>query len=332
MVFCNSKNFFVKAVLVSLLAIAVCFGCSPKEDQVKEQEVELPQIEGLDLLSLASVQISDWQEEETIFISKAEDMLKYMGDRAELYFAYGFVRLAVKKYRNKKSLPMLVEVYEFDSSENTYGMYSFDTMGEKLDIGQDSVYGHGLLKFWKDKILVKVIAEEEYQELQEDILEFGREIDSRILTTGSKPELLSLVLEDKLVPDSLHFFHSNICLNNIYYIPASTALGLSEQTNAITAQYMLGGNQPTRLLLIEYPNESAARTAFEKFSALYFQGESISADQRINIVRMADEEYNSITLTQNFVIPIFEAQNSDLCKKLLAATLAKIELYYKSTD
>ena len=317
----NSYGSFTK-VVVLLLAIAVCSGCSSEE-----KEVTTPPSEEADLLSLVSIQVPGWQEVETMLVSKAEDMYKYMDGGAELYFAYGFKSLAVKKYRNKKSLPMLVEVYEFDTSENAYGIYSFDTVGDKLDIGQDAVYGHGLLRFWKDKMFVQVFAEEEYLELEEDVLVFGRQINSRILKTGSKPDLLSLVPNEDLVPDSLHFFHQNICLNNIYYIPESTALKLSEQTDAVTAQYALGGKKSARLLLIEYPDEFAAGQAFESFSASYFQGESINADQRINTVRMAENEYNSITLNRNFVILVLEAQHANRCKKLVAATLAKIDLY-----
>jgi hypothetical protein len=316
----NLDSFFTRAAAISLLAVAVCSGCSSKGR-------EAPQDEEIDLLSLVSVQIPGWQEEETMLMSKAEDMLKYMDGGAELYFAYGFRRLAVKKYKNEKALSMLVEVYEFDSSENAYGIYSFDTVGDKLDIGQDAVYGYGLLKFWKGKVLVRVLAEEEYQGLEEDVLAFGRQIDPKILTEGSRPDLLSLVSEENLVPDSLHFFHKNICLNNIHYIPESTALGLSEQTDAVTAQYTLGEGRPPRLLLVKYPDESEAGTAFEKFGASYFQGEPIFADRRINILSMGEEEYSSISLNRNFVILVFDARYPDLCKKLTAATSAKIELY-----
>lgn len=326
---CNSDGLLTRAILISLLAIAICSGCSSKEKEVEERSAGSPSDEEIDLLSLVSVEVPGWQEEETILINKAKDMFEYMDGGAELYFAYGFRRLAVKRYRNEKSLPMLVEVYEFDSSENAYGTYSFDTVGDKLDIGEDAVYGYGLLKFWKGKILVRVLAEEEYRELKEDVLAFGRQIDTKILTTGSKPALLSLIPNEKLVPDTLHFFHENICLNNIYYIPASIALGLSEQTNAVIAQYALEGDQPMRLLLIQYPNESAARTAFEKFGASYFLRESISPDRRINIVKMAEKEYGSITLSRNFLIVILEAQYPDLCTKLAAATMAKVELYGK---
>ena len=101
---------------------------------------------------------------------------------------------------------------------------------------------------------------------------------------------------------------------------------LSDQTKAVTAEYAMGGDQPTRLLLIEYPGESEARTAFESFGTSYFQGISISADQRINIARMGEEEYNAMSLKDNFVILVFEASYSDLCIELVAATLTKIEI------
>ena len=324
--FRNSENFFMGALILSFLAIAICSGCSSKD-----QEVEAPQDEGIDLLSLASVQMAGWEEKETTFISKAKDISKHMGDETELYLAYGLKRLVAKEYRNEESLPILVEIYELDSSENAYGIYSFDTVGVKPEIGQGAAYSHGLLRFWKDRLLVKVLAREEYMEVEKDVLAFGREIDSKILTTGSLPYLLALMPEEKLIPDSLHFFHKNICLNNICYIPESTTLHLSEQTDALTARYDLGGRPPL-LLLIDYPNGVAAETAFMEFGALYFQGEPVYPDRRINVVKVGEDEYSSITLTRNFVIVVIDARNVDVCKKLVASALTKIGLYGKSAS
>ena len=324
---CDLDTSFVRVVAVSVAILAICSGCSPKGKDAEEGKLEGSQNGEVDLLSLASVQIPGWHEEKTTLIGDEKGLAKYVSGRAELYCAYGFRRLAIGRYKNEKSLPMLVEIYEFDSSENAYGMYSFDTTGEKLELGQGAVYGYGLLKFWKGKLLVRVHAEEEHLELEEEILAFGRRIDSGIPTEGPRPDLLFLVTEEKLVPDSLHFFHLNICLNNIYYIPESIALTLSDQVDVVTAQYMMEAEQPSRLFLIEYPDEPTARTAFEKFGELYFRGESMSADRQMNIIRMAEKEYSSMTLSGNLAILIFEAPSPGVCRKLLAGTLARIELY-----
>ena len=108
-------------------------------------------------------------------------------------------------------------------------------------------------------------------------------------------------------------------------MPESTKLGLSAQTNALTAQYNLGGRPPL-LLLIEYPDTTAATTAFTEFGALYFQGDSIDPELRINVVRMGGEDLNALSLHQNFVIMVLDARTAEICNKLVAATLAKIQL------
>lgn len=326
MFYCDSAKAFTKAVTISLLVIAIFSGCS-KDKKAEENEVASPPGEAVGLLSLVSVDIPGWQGEDAELVSEAEDMVKYMNDEAELYSAYGLKRLAAKKYKNEKSHPMLVEIYEFDSSENAYGIYSFDTVGDKMDMGQDSVYGHGLLKFWKGNMLVRILAREEYKDLEEDVLAFGRQVDSKIAITGSKPKLLSLILEENIVPNSLHFFHENICLNNICYIPESVELGLSQQTDAVTAEYALGGKQPLRLLLIKYPDELTAKAAFESFSKTYFNDETISADRPISMVKMGEEDYTAIALNRKLIILVFEAQSENICKKIVAAVLVKVDMY-----
>jgi hypothetical protein len=320
MLFIFSRN--LSFVLIPLLVIAVCFGCSSKD-----KDKEAPQSGEIDLLSLVSVQMPGWQEKETMLLSETKDMAEYMDSEAEIYLAYGFRRLAVKKYKNEESLPMVLEVYEFDSSEKAYGAYSFDTVGDKPSIGQAAVYGHGLLRFWKDKMLIRVIAEEDYSELEEDILAFGRQVDSKILTTGARPDLLSLIPTEKLVPDSLHFFYKDVCLNNIYYIPEFSALCLSDQTKAVTARYGLGGDRPALLLLIEYPGESEAAMAFEGFNTSYLQGADAGpADQNTKIAQFGEEDYNSMKLKGKFLILVFEARSPGVCVELTASTLAKIEM------
>ncbi len=59
-------------------------------------------------------------------------MKRYLGRGEELYFAYGFERLLIREYKNKKSFTIKVEAYLLDSSENAFGLYSFDQIGKSL--------------------------------------------------------------------------------------------------------------------------------------------------------------------------------------------------------
>lgn len=324
----SSVRVSAKFLMIFLLVISSCSSCfrnDKKEKQDQQGEAVSSDAE-IDLLSLVSVQIPGWQAEKPMVINEARGMRRYMTEReSELYCAYGFRRMAVGKFKNAGSLPIVVEIYEFDSSENAYGIFSFDTTGNKLRVGQEAVYGHGILKFWKGKIFVRVVATEEFRVLEKDVLAFGRAIDSRIPTMGSKPSILSLIPGGKLMPDSIHFFHKNICLNNIYYIPESETLYLSEQTDVVTAQYDFGPNQYPRLILIKYPDEFVAKTGFDGFNTAYFHEQTpVSSDQKTNIVRTEDGEYDSITLHRNFVILVFESRSPNPCKQLIDETLVRM--------
>ena len=108
-------------------------------------------------------------------------------------------------------------------------------------------------------------------------------------------------------------------------MPDSSSLGLSELNIGLTEQYILGGRPPL-LLLIEYPDTTTATTAFTEFGALYFQGDSIDPEQRINVVRMGADDLNALSLHRNYVIMVLDAKTAEICNKLVAATLAKIQL------
>lgn len=310
---------FLKTLIIVLLTIVLCSACVKKEKRVST-------VEEIDLVPLLDVQIPGWKAGLPRTITQARDMQRYMGRSADLCPAYGFKKLVIKEFKNAKSLSIVAEAYELDSDKNAYGFYSFDTTGRKLDIGQGAVYGHGVLKFWKGRILIRVIAREEFRQLESNVITLGRQIDSKMTTEGSKPELISLVPEERLIPDSVHFFHENICLNNIFYIPESTALNLSKETDVVTAQYSFGGGQFPQLIMIQYPDKSMAKTALEAFSASYFGEQTlIYEDQNIKVIRTEEGEYNSITINGKFVILVFESRSRDTCRQLAGAVLEKID-------
>ncbi len=312
--------FFAKLVVVWIMAIILLFGCSSKKKVAKEEQVQ-----EIDLLSLITIQTPDWKEDKSMLLDE-DNMDKYLDDEADLYLSYRLKRMAVKNYKNNRSLPMLVEIYEFDKSESAYGIYSFDPVGRKENIGQEASYDHGLLRFWKGNMLVRILAQEDFLDIEKNIFEFGRAVDSKITIVGEKPQLISLIPEKAVVPDSLNYFYKNICFNNIYYIPESTALFLSEQTEAVTALYALGNGEPIRLLLIKYPDDIEASVSYGKFGEMYY-GNDFALTNKTNIIKTSEDKYDGISLNQNYIIIVFEAENSDICEKLIAATLAKLEIH-----
>ena len=64
-----------------------------------------------------------WDGKETKYDSKT--LFKYINGAAELYLAYGFQSLTVRRFEKSNQPPVVVERYEMASSEDAYGVFSF---------------------------------------------------------------------------------------------------------------------------------------------------------------------------------------------------------------
>lgn len=314
-------NLWVRIVITILIFISLIYvGCT------KNNEPNENTSENIDLLSIVDVNVPGWTLERSRFIIDQQEMKRYLGRGEELYFAYGFERLLIREYKNKKSFPLKVEAYLLNSSENAYGIYSFDQIGKKLPIGQGAVYSLGILRFWKDRLFIKIIATEEYQELEKDTITYAKIIDSKIKNTGQKPKIVSYVPEGNLILDSIHFFHKNISFNNIYYLPETVHLNLDENTNCVAAQYSLGGGNFPRLIIIEYPDEISSSFAYESFKKSYFSDQKSMGESENSIIIKTDEnDYNSMFIYKNFIILTFESLTANTCKKLSDQAIFRID-------
>src|SRR5512147_2433040 len=65
-------------------------------------------------------------------------VFSYMDGSAELYLAYGFQSLVVHRYEKPDRPPITVELYEMGSSEDAFGVFSFERQDEDAGIGQGS--------------------------------------------------------------------------------------------------------------------------------------------------------------------------------------------------
>ena len=129
-----------------------------------------------------------WDEEEMKYDSRT--LFKYIDGAAELYLAYGFQNLRVRRFGKSNQPPLIVELYEMASSEDAYGVFSFEHQDEAVGIGQGSEFGGGLLRFWKGKYFVSIYAEGEGVEVESGILKMGRATADSILTKGPEPKLV----------------------------------------------------------------------------------------------------------------------------------------------
>ncbi len=279
-----------------------------EEKKKKNQEISLPsEIEGW-----------RWDEKEMTYDSKT--LFGYIDGAAELYLAYGFQNLTVRRFEKLNQPPLIVELYEMASSEDAYGVFSFEHQDEAVGIGQGSEFGGGLLRFWKGKYFVSLYAEGEGTEVESGILTMGRAAANSIPTTGPEPKLVGFIpgKAKGLVDKSVRYVKSHVLLNQRFFVAHQNILNLNRKTEAVLAQY-LQGKQKTQLLLIRYSNLKEAVNAYQTFMKVYLP-ESEGKDR----LKTEDRKWTFARQRNEFVFIIFGSPSEADADTLLRATEEKL--------
>jgi hypothetical protein len=234
-----------------------------------------------------------WDGKETEYDSKT--IFKYMDGAAEFYLAYGFGNLTVRRFEKSGRPPIIVELYKMASSEDAYGVFSYEHQDETAGIGQGSEFGGGLLRFWKGKYFVSIYAEGEGADAESGILKIGRAAADSIPSTGSEPKLVGFIPGKNLglVDKSLRYLKSHVLLTQRFFIAHQNILNLNRKTEAVLAQY-LQDKQKTQLLLIRYPDSKGAVDAYQSFMKAYLpdaggKDHSKTEDRKWTFARQRDE-------------------------------------------
>jgi hypothetical protein len=259
-----------------------------------------------------------WDGKEMKYNSKT--LFKYIDGAAELYLAYGFQNLTVRRFEKSNQPPILLELYEMASSEDAYGVFSFEHQDEAVGIGQGSEFGGGLLRFWKDKYFVSIYAEGEGAEVESGILKVGRAVANSIPAVGPEPKLVGFIpgKDLGLVDKSLRYLKSHVLLNQRFFIAHQNILNVSRKTEAVLAQY-LQDKQKTQLLLIRYPDSKGAMDAYQSFMNVYLpdaggKDHSKTEDRKWTFARQQNE----------FILIVFGAPTEADAEALLKATQEKL--------
>ncbi len=259
-----------------------------------------------------------WDKKDLRYDSKT--IFSYMDGAAELYLAYGFDNLTVRHYEKSGQPLITVEIYEMDSSEDAYGVFSYEHQDETAGIGQGSEFGGGLLRFWKGKRFVSIYAEGEGKDVEPGILEVGKATANSIRSLGQEPRLISYIpgKDFGLVDKSVRYLRSHILLNQRFFIANQNILNLSRKTEVVLAQY-IQDKQKTQLLLVRYPDSKEAAEAYQSFMKSYLPDAAGK-----NRLRTEDKKWTFAQLRNEFIIIVFGAAAEGSGEALLKATEEKL--------
>ncbi len=259
-----------------------------------------------------------WDGKELTYQSRA--LFDYMDGSAELYLAYGFQHLTVRRFEKQKQAPITVELYEMASSEDAYGVFSFERQDEPAGVGQGSEFGGGLLRFWKGRYFVAIYPDGEGADVEQAILTLARATANAIRAEGPEPKLVGLIPGNDLglVDKSVRYLKSHILLNQRFFIAHQNILNLNRQAEAVLAQYARHQEKIT-LLIIRYPNPEQAAAAYGSFMKAYLpdaggKDRSRTEDGKWTLARQQDR----------LVLIVFGASTEADAEALLRATKERL--------
>jgi hypothetical protein len=214
----------------------------------------------------------------------------------------------------------MVEVYEMTSSEDAYGVFSFERQDEPAGIGQGSELGGGLLRFWKGKHFVSIYADGEGTEVEPAILQIGRSVADSIPGTGPEPRVIGFIPGKELgwVDRSVYYLKSHVLLNQRFFISHQNILHMSRKTEAVLADYLQEG-QKSHLLLVRYPDAEEARDAFQSFMRVYLP--DAGGKDRL---KTEDGKWTLAWQKNEFVLIVFGAPSERGGEALLRAAEEKL--------
>lgn len=269
-----------------------------------------------EMIRLLPLKVEDYKADGKDEFYDRQTAFRYMDGAAELYRAYAFKLLMVRKYVKKDHPSILVELFDMGSSEDAFGIFSYQIEEEEVGIGQGSDYGGGLLRFWKGKFFASVYAERETSATRSDILTIGRSIAKNIKKEGPLPKLIQFLPEGELIKKTIRYFHLHQVLNHHYFISHDNILGLGMKTNAILATYLFSGKKDkTFLLIIQYPDPKLAEKAFNRFRKA-FMPEAAS----LGTVKTENGKWTSSKLYQRYVLVVFDAPSQEKAEILTEST------------
>ncbi len=242
-----------------------------------------------------------------------ETIFDYIDGSGELYLRYAFRQVLVRRFAKPGEPDIEVSLFDMGSSEDAFGIFSFEQEGDDLGIGQGSEYAAGLLRFWKGRFFVCVLTERETPAARGAVAALAREIAHRIQPAGAKPQIVNLLPRQGLLANSIRYFHEHSCLNYHYFVSDQNILDLSERTQAVIAQYQMAEGK-SHLLLVAYQDAEQAKAAFDSFIASY-----LPEGGRSGIAQTEDGRWTKAGVREELVMVVFDSPSREEAEALIEA-------------
>ncbi|MCU0276529.1 MAG: hypothetical protein MUF02_06730 [Acidobacteria bacterium] len=200
--------------------------------------------------------LQGWQKDGAGETFMPENLYEHINGAAENFLAYGFAKLAVQNYANKKGQQISAEIYFHVTPENAFGIYSSEKplAGNYIAVGAQGYVEEGVLNFIRGAYYIKLNGFDLGTEGAGILKDLGERIARSIRGEGSLPPILATFPEQGKVPHSERYIAGNY-LGHDFLLPA------------FTADYELLGKR-LQLFIMKTDDEKQARAMLARYAAL----------------------------------------------------------------
>lgn len=255
--------------------------------------------------------IQGWSAEPSDRFFDDETIFDYIDGAGEVYRAYNMRKCLSRRYTIPKGPAIALDIFDMQSSEDAFGVFTHDQDGEPVDVGQGGLYRSGWLSFWKGRFFVSIYMEEESGAAERAVRRLAQEVASRIPQEGPKPGVLSSLPQKGLQPRTIRYLHHYILLNYHFYLADDNILNLGPDTKAALAGYKRG-EEDAQLLLVEYSKTGEAGKAHRKFLNSY-----LPEARSTGPVLLENNKWSAAALKGKLLVIVLEADSRGLAESLM---------------
>jgi hypothetical protein len=266
--------------------------------------------------NLVPQEIQGWKLQHPMETYDRESIFDYINGAGEVYRAYDFQKAFVYRYAKTDEPEITVEIFDMNSDEDAYGVFSYSREQEKVGIGQNYQFHGNLLCFWQGPYYVCLMAERGTDDTKIVIPVLAAKIDKLLPSSGQKPKMIEYLPSEGLVKQSVRYLHTFPCLNYHYFLASENILKLNSNTDVILGEYQPG---PAFLLAIRYESESLADEAYRSFIENY-----APEAKKTGVVEIENGKWLNIKREKVYIIIVLDAQALTMAVNLLEAFRDKL--------
>ena len=212
--------------------------------------------------------IMGWKAAGQDQIYDPKTIFSYINGGAEVYKAYNMRACLSRRYTNPGEAAIVLDIFDMGSSIDAFGVFTHDTDGDVLDIGQDSRFRPAWLSFWKNRFFISIYMEEETTASENTVKLLGRQVAAQISEEGIRPHILSFLPAIGLESKNIRYLHHPAVLNYHYYLSDQNLLNISSKSRVILAPYHQGKDSAL-LFLATYDDSQTTIRSLRSFLKHY---------------------------------------------------------------